>query len=250
MSRASRAADARSTDAPVVFPTCLVEQLRPALARTVLRLLRRFGHEPVLARGATCCGQPAWNTGLTGPARRVARRTLRALGRSRGPVVVPSGSCATMIREFWPELFAGTADQGAATAVAHRVVELSAFLEPQAGSGEPAAGERRVVYHDSCHMLRELGIRAAPRRLLGAAGFEVVEAAHPELCCGFGGTFSVKLPEVSTAMADEKLDAVVATGVPCLVGSDLSCLLHLLGRAERRGLDLRAMHLAEALDDA
>ncbi|GAC1344922.1 MAG: (Fe-S)-binding protein [Candidatus Dormibacteria bacterium] len=247
----------------MVFPTCLGEQLRPGLAATVLRVLRRFGHEPVLARGAPCCGQPAWNTGLTGPARRVARRTLRVLSRSQGPVVVPSGSCATMMREFWPELFAGTGDLEAATAVAQRVVELGAFLDAQApgartagdaagaaaGAG-PAASKDRAAYHDSCHMLRELGIRAAPRRLLGAAGVEVVEVANPELCCGFGGTFSVKLPEVSTAMADEKLDAVAATGVRCLVGSDLSCLLHLQGRAERRGMDLATVHLAEVLDDA
>ena len=214
----------------------------------MLRVLRRFGHQPVLVQGATCCGQPAWNTGLDGPAREVARRTLRALTGTAGPVVVPSGSCATMMREFWPELFRGTGDHGAAVAIAERVVELSAFLEP--GAGEPVPGGERVAYHDSCHMLRELGVHSAPRRLLGAAGFEVVEVGHAELCCGFGGTFSVKLPEISTAMADEKLDAVAACGVRRLVGSDLSCLLHLQGRAERRGLELQAVHLAEVLDDA
>ncbi|MFN2451309.1 MAG: (Fe-S)-binding protein [Candidatus Dormibacteria bacterium] len=252
MGGAARAARPSTSAAPVLFPTCLVQQLRPALLDTALRVLRRFGHDPVLARGATCCGQPAWNTGLEGAARRVARRTLRALGPSQGPVVVPSGSCATMMREFWPQLFAGTGDAAAAGAVAHRVVELSAFLEPQAGElrRSTSAAEQRVAYHDSCHMLRELGIHSAPRRLLGAADVEVVEVAGAELCCGFGGTFAVKLPEVSTAMADEKLDSVMATGVGTLVGCDLSCLLHLQGRAERRGLHLSSRHLVEVLDDA
>ncbi|MDQ2960926.1 MAG: (Fe-S)-binding protein [Candidatus Dormibacteraeota bacterium] len=231
-----------------VFTTCLVDQLRPDIGAAVFGVLRRYGYRPVPVRGGTCCGQPAWNTGLTTAARRVARHTLRALAATTGPVIVPSGSCATMMIEFWPELFRGTRDEAAAIAAAERVTELSAFLGPHAASSRVADGHNRVVYHDSCHMLRELGIHDAPRRLLAADGITVVDLDGAELCCGFGGTFSVKLPEISTAMADEKLDAVVATGVRRIVGCDYSCMLHLQGRAERRGLDIDARHIAEVLD--
>lgn len=142
-----------------------------------------------------------------------------------------------MMHEYWPRLL------GNAT-VAERVVELSAFLGSDAGSPQVATNGPAVAYHDSCHMLRSLGIKAEPRRLLG----EVAELS--ERCCGFGGTFSVKLPEVSTAMADEKLDEVVASGCATLVGCDLSCLMHLDGRARRRGLGLTVKHLVEVLDEA
>lgn len=233
-----------------VFTTCLVDQLRPDIADAVLGLLRHHGYRPVRVRGGTCCGQPAWNTGLISSARRVARRTLRAVADTTDPVVVPSGSCATMMHEFWPELFRNTRDEAAAIAAAQRVTELSAFLAPYAVARGEVSGAERIVYHDSCHMLRELGIYEAPRRLLAADGINVVDIGGAELCCGFGGTFSVKLPEISIAMADEKLDAVVATGVRRIVGCDYSCLLHLQGRAERRGLDIEARHIAEVLESA
>jgi L-lactate dehydrogenase complex protein LldE len=233
-----------------VITTCLIDQLRPDIGDAVLGLLRHHGYHPVPVRGGTCCGQPAWNTGLIGAARRVARRTLRAIAATTGPVVVPSGSCATMMHEFWPELFRNTRDEAAATAAAERVIELSAFLAPHAVARAGRSGAERVVYHDSCHMLRELGIHEAPRRLLAASGIDIVDIAGAEFCCGFGGTFAVKLPEISIAMADEKLDAVVAAGARRLVGCDYSCLLHLQGRAERRGLDIEAVHLAEVLESA
>jgi L-lactate dehydrogenase complex protein LldE len=233
-----------------VVTTCLVDQLRPDIGAAVLRLLRRHGYRPVPVRGAMCCGQPAWNTGLTSAARRVARPTLAAVADTTGPVVVPSGSCATMMREFWPDLFRNTREEAAATAVAQRVTELSAFLAPQALPSNAGGATERVVYHDSCHMLRELGIEEAPRRLLAACGIDIVDIAGAEFCCGFGGTFAVKLPEISIAMADEKLDAVVAVGVHRVVGCDYSCLLHLQGRAEHRGLDIEAVHLAEVLASA
>lgn len=243
-----------------LLPTCLIETVRPAAAAAVVRVLERAGHDTFVPHGSTCCGQPAWNSGFAKEARRVARRTLRALSRSQGPIVVPSGSCTVMIREHWPAMFAGTSDADAATDVAGRVEEFSIFLARSAGgipTGEqelaprttgPSAGARTVAYHDSCHMLRGLGGRDEPRDALAAAGVPVVPIAGSERCCGFGGTFSVKLPELSVAMADEKLDEVVAAGVQRLVSCDLSCLLHLGGRAKRRGLDIDICHLAEVLD--
>jgi L-lactate dehydrogenase complex protein LldE len=173
---------------------------------------------------------------------------VKRLRRTRGPVVVPSGSCATMIHEHWPRLFAGERLERDARAVADRVQELAVYLDRQAEPGPPAAPTGlRVGYHDACHALRELGVKHEPRRLLAQQGVEVVEVAGAERCCGFGGTFSVKLPSVSVAMADEKLDEWVAAGVSTVVTGDLSCLLHLDGRARRRGLPLAFRHLAEVL---
>jgi L-lactate dehydrogenase complex protein LldE len=235
---------------PVLFPTCLFEQLRPDLIDRSLDALRATGGQPTLARGTTCCGQPAWNGGYATEARRVARATLHGLARTSGPVAVPSGSCATMIREHWPEVFAGTSDQAAAEDVASRVVELSVYLAsraPATGDGASADLPSPVTMHDSCHGLRELHVKAEPRALLAAAGVEVVESDGAERCCGFGGTFSVKLPAVSVAMADDRLDEWTAAGVRTVVGCDLSCLLHLEARARRRSLPLRFVHVVEAV---
>jgi L-lactate dehydrogenase complex protein LldE len=236
----------------VVFPTCLVEQLRPSLADDCAELVAAAdGARPDLATGATCCGQPAWNAGYGAAARRVARRTLRALRGGEGPVVVPSGSCATMMSHHWPAVFAGTADEGSARQVAARVVELSIYLADRtpgsAASGAGPADGEVVAVHDSCHGLRELGVKDQPRNLLARAGIPVMETAGAERCCGFGGTFCVKLPAVSVAMADDKLDEWSEAGVTTVVGGDLSCLVHLESRARRRSLPLDFCHLAEVL---
>jgi len=233
----------------VVFPTCLVEQLRPQLAAACEALVAAAdGAAPRSAHGGACCGQPAWNAGFTSAARRVAGATLRTLRRTNGPIVVPSGSCATMMQRHWPEVFAGTSHEAEARAVAERVVELATYLDarsPHDAAPSPAA--TTVTVHDSCHGLRELGVKAQPRRLLAEHGVAVVESEGAERCCGFGGTFCVKLPAVSVAMADDRLDEWTTSGVQTVVGGDLSCLVHLEGRARRRSLPLRFCHLAEVL---
>ena len=228
----------------VLFETCLVELLRPDIGASARRVLGESGHRVTMPRGVTCCGQPAFNAGYVKDAKRVARKTAKVLAKTDGPIVVPSGSCAAMMTHYWPELFKSTD-------ISNRVVEFSAFVaancqtkRAENGADSPDSSPEEVAYHDSCHMLRVLGIKSTPRELLGVDS--VVELS--ERCCGFGGTFSVKLPEVSTAMADEKLDEVVATGCSTLVGCDLSCLMHLQGRARRRGLELDVKHLAEVLD--
>ena len=263
------------------FPTCLVELLRPDVGASALGVLREAGHDPEVPAGTTCCGQPAYNAGYAAEARRVARRTLRALGDNDGRTcVVASGSCATMMSHHWPDLFEGTPDEPAARRAAARTVELTAFLTggdsngdgvvdgrhgdpPPAGAvvvhdstgdrtvdarhgDPPAAGA--VVVHDSCHALRELGAGATVRRALTTAGHTTVDAEGSEQCCGFGGSFSVKLPGVSVAMADEKLDHFAATDCEQVTSCDLSCLLHLQGRAARRGMKLRFDHVATLLD--
>ena len=249
------------------FPTCLVELLRPDVGTSAIRVLREAGHDPEVPAGATCCGQPAYNAGYAAEARRVARRTLRALGDDDRACVVASGSCATMMSHHWPQLFEGTRDDSAASRAASRTVELTAFLaadagdDPAGGGGDSqqtdrgAAGMRgadhpgdEVVVHDSCHALRELGADRTVRRVLAGAGYTAAGADGAERCCGFGGSFSVKMPDVSVAMADEKLDNFVATGSEQVTSCDLSCLLHLQGRAARRGLALRFDHVARLLD--
>lgn len=232
-----------------VFPTCLADVARPGLATRVRALLAARGARQVdMAAGTTCCGQPAYNAGYVREARRVARPTLRALARTTGEIVVPSGSCTAMIVHHWPELFAGTREEARAREVAARVRELSAALADQATPRPTPTPTRAVAYHGSCHLRRELGVHDEPRALLEAEGCEVREAAHASLCCGFGGTFAVKLGDVSAAMADEKLDELAATGAGTVVGCDLSCLMHLEGRAKARGMGLAFRHLAEELE--
>jgi L-lactate dehydrogenase complex protein LldE len=241
-----------------VVPTCLADTLRPGLAARVVALLRRRGADATVARGVTCCGQPAYNAGFAADARRVARRTLRTLARTSGEVVVPSGSCAAMMTHHWPDLFAGTPDAADAREVAGRVVELSQWLASQearvrAGTGPVAPvatpGTPGVVaYHGSCHLVRDLGARDDACAVLAAAGIEVRVPERADLCCGFGGTFSVKLPGVSTAMADEKLGTLAATGATTVTGCDLSCLAHLEARARAQGIELSFAHLAETVE--
>jgi L-lactate dehydrogenase complex protein LldE len=237
-----------------LFPTCVVDAVAPEVGFATARVLSRRGCDVSVAERTTCCGQPAWNSGFTQPAAMVARTTLAGIEEAledNDVVVVPAGSCATMIKVFWPELFEIERDAEAARrarAVADRVVELSTFLrsrneeEPQ-----PAFSEGAVRYHPSCHMLRELGIKDEPCDALRDAGYEVDRG--PERCCGFGGMFSVKLPETSVAMADDVLDAALEAGATDVVAADSSCLMQLRTRAEARGLTLRFRHLAVALDD-
>ena len=231
-----------------IFATCVVEMVRPRIVDATARALRAAGYQATTAAGATCCGQPAANAGATTAARRVARHTLRHLAKLDMPVVVPSGSCTTMIRHHWPQLFGGTRDEAAARAVGARTYELTEFLarqSPTAPASAPAKGT--VVYHPSCHLTRELDVVEQPRAALRAAGYAIETLADHDRCCGFGGTFSVTFPEVSVAMADDKLDAATASGATTITGCDLSCLIHLEGRAGARGLALRFPHVAELL---
>lgn len=238
----------------VLFPTCLGDVVARRTVADAETVLQRLGITVQRPRAATCCGQPAFNSGHENPARAVARATLRALDDGAdAPILVPSGSCTSMIRLHWRELFHQTEDAEAALRIARRVRELSSFLAEQ--SAAIAALEprltARVAYHDSCHMLRELRIRQEPREVLAAIdGIEVLELAGGERCCGFGGTFSVRYPEVSVAMADSKLQELGPAGIDLLVSADPGCLLQLGGRLSREGSPVRAVHLATVLAEA
>ena len=236
-------ADRRAT----VFATCVVEMLRPRIVDATMRVLQRAGFVATVAHGSTCCGQPAANAGATTAARRVARHTLRRLAVDDAPIIVPSGSCTTMIRHHWPSLFAGSRDEQTALAVGARTYELTEFLATIALPANSARQRDSVVYHASCHLTRELDVVEQPRAALRDAGYTVNSTDDHDRCCGFGGTFSVTHANVSIAMADDKLDAIAATGAACVTSCDLSCLSHLEGRAAARGLSLQFPHVAELL---
>ncbi len=225
------------------FPTCLVDLFLPEVAEASLRVLRAAGADPAPVRSWVCCGQPLYNSGERERAREVARRNVAALGEVDA-LVLPSGSCAAMIRRLYPELLP---DDPAVRRLAERTWELTQFLVrvlqvealPQVGG--------TVTYHDACHMSRGLGERETPRRALALAGVQVREMADADRCCGFGGIFSAKFPEVSGAMLLHKLARVGASGAPVLVTADPGCLLHLRAGLRRRGIPIRARHVAEVL---
>ncbi|MGH9138500.1 MAG: (Fe-S)-binding protein [Acidimicrobiales bacterium] len=236
--------------------TCVVDVLTPEVGDATVRVLRAAGCDVTCDLGQTCCGQPAWNAGFADDAAKVARTTLAALERElddgAAVVVVPAGSCATMVRRFWPELFRVVGDEAAAARAERVGARTRELTELVAGLGDelpplqlPAA--RRVAWHHSCHLLRELGVRDEPGQVLDRVGAcERLTWAGDDRCCGFGGLFSVALPEVSEAMADEKLASLPdCDGV--VVGADSSCLVHLRTRAEARGRPLQTRHIAELL---
>ena len=217
-----------------LFATCLGDLVLPDAVADAEALLQEAGFEVRFPGGQVCCGQPAFNAGHRAAARRVGRTFARAFERDT-PVVVPSGSCATMLLHYLPELLG---------VEPYDVWELTAFLDARAVAPPRRNDGQAVAYHDSCHMLRELKIAAAPRRLLERSGATVMEMRRPDLCCGFGGTFSVRQPEVSVAMADDKLAAARETGT--LVSADPGCVMHLRARAARAG-GPNVVHVATAL---
>lgn len=217
-----------------LFATCLGDLLLPDAVADAERLLRDAGYGVDFPAGQICCGQPAFNAGHRRAARRVARTFARAFSRDH-PVVVPSGSCATMVSHYLPELL---------DCPPFRIFELAAFLDAEEAEVPRVNDGRTLAYHDSCHMLRELRIQDAPRRLLERSGARLSELPRRDLCCGFGGTFSVRQPEISVAMADDKLAG--AREAEALVTADPGCLVHLRGRAERAG-GPPVVHLATAL---
>jgi L-lactate dehydrogenase complex protein LldE len=217
-----------------LFATCLGDLLFPEVVADTELLLQEAGYQVDFPPEQVCCGQPAFNAGHRSAARRVARTFVRAFSRAR-PVVCPSGSCATMVAHYLPDL---------AGVEPYEIWELSAFLARAGATPPPRNDGCTLAYHDSCHMVRELGIADEPRGLLERSGGQLVPLPRPDLCCGFGGTFSVRQPEISVAMADEKLAG--AGAADALVTADPGCLLHLRARAARTG-GPRVLHLATAL---
>ena len=233
-----------------LFVTCLADLFRPSVAFSAVELLEQAGCTVVVPEAQTCCGQPGYNSGAVDQARPVAKQVIETFV-DFPYVVAPSGSCAGMIREHYPRLFEEFPNWHArALDLADRTWELTSFLsevmefKPAAASG---LGGHQVTYHDSCAGLRELGIKSQPRQLLASAGVEIQEMTNTDVCCGFGGTFCAKMPELSGKMVDDKLDNATAADAQLLLGGDLGCLLNIAGRAHRRQLPLEVRHVAEVL---
>ncbi|MCS6951361.1 MAG: (Fe-S)-binding protein [Bryobacteraceae bacterium] len=232
-----------------LFVTCLVDQLFPSVGLAMADVLERLGWKVEFPEAQTCCSQPAFNSGYWDEARQVARHFLRVF-RDAEYVVVPSGSCGSMVINHYRELFHKDAEALAETeALAPRVWEFSRFLLEVAQVEDVGARYDGVVtYHDGCHALRELGIKQGPRRLLARVrGLVLKEMDVAEECCGFGGTFSVKFPEISGAMARTKIESILRTGADTVVSTDSSCLMQLRGALLRAKAPVRTLHLAEVL---
>lgn len=236
-----------------VFITCLVDLFFPEVGISMVRLLGRLGADVSFLPGQTCCGQPAFNSGYRADARVLAKRFIRVFSdavENDSYIVSPSGSCTTMVRVFYRELLRDDPEAlGALDSLEGRLFELSEFLTEVLGVedvGAEYAGS--VTYHDSCHALRELGVSDGPRRLIRAVrGVSFSEMEMCDVCCGFGGAFSVKYPEVSVSMLEEKLGSIAQTGADTLVSTDMGCLMQIGGAVKKRGLPIRVMHLAELL---
>ncbi|HVZ06380.1 (Fe-S)-binding protein [Rhodopila sp.] len=231
-----------------LFVTCLVDLHRPSIGFAAIRLLEQAGCAVEVPRAQTCCGQPAYNSGDRGTARDLALAVLDSFS-GFDYVVAPSGSCAGMLKHHVPHLFDDDPNLRAkADALAERTFELVSFLTDVLHVTDTGARFQRIVtYHDSCSGLRELGVKQQPRTLLRAAGATIVEMKEPEICCGFGGTFCVKYPDISIRMVSDKIEDAATTGADTLLAGDLGCLLNMAGRAQRLGKPLHVRHVAEVL---
>ncbi|MEZ5932821.1 MAG: (Fe-S)-binding protein [Alphaproteobacteria bacterium] len=232
-----------------LFVTCLVDLFRPAVGFAAVRLLEEAGCTVDVPSGQTCCGQPAYNQGARADTVDIARQTIDAFS-GFDYVVAPSGSCTGMLKKHYPTLFAPDDPYLAkAEDLAARSFELVSFLTDVLGV-ERVAGRlaATATYHDSCSGLRELGIKRQPRKLLASVeGMTLAEMENAEVCCGFGGTFCVKYPDISTKMVSDKTAAIEASGADLLLAGDLGCLLNMAGRLKRQGSAVAVRHVAEVL---
>jgi len=228
--------------------TCLTDVFYPEVGVRIVGLLRQLGVHVDFPAGQTCCGLPLLNSGYRAEAAAVAARNLALFGNAEH-LVVPSGSCAWMVTHEYPALMPDAARRDEAARLGSRTRELSQFLVGVLGKTQfTSAQAGRLTYHDSCHLLRGLGESGSPRAILrNLRGAEFVELPGSDECCGFGGSFAVRLPEVSTAILDKKLANIEATGASCVVACDAGCLMQIAGGLRRRGSGVRAVHLAEAL---
>ncbi|MEJ2124789.1 MAG: (Fe-S)-binding protein [Alphaproteobacteria bacterium] len=232
-----------------LFVTCLVDLFRPSVGFAAVKLLEDAGCIVEVPRAQTCCGQPAYNNGDRADAQRIARTVIEAF-EHYDYVVVPSGSCAGTLKRHYPELLAGDPDWAErASAMAKKVYELISFLADIRGvSAVDASFDGAVTYHDSCTGLRELGVKDQPRRLLASVkGLTLKEMDDAEVCCGFGGTFSIKYPDISNAIVEKKTKHIAMSEADLVLAGDLGCLMNMAGKLKREGKSVVARHIAEVL---
>ncbi|MEN3334133.1 MAG: L-lactate dehydrogenase complex protein LldE [Blastocatellia bacterium] len=231
-----------------LFITCLVDQLFPQVGVSMVEVLRRLGIELDFPEAQTCCGQPAFNSGYHAQARELAERFINVFDESQY-IVTPSGSCASMVKVFYADLFEDAAQRERARRLAARTYEFSEFLVNVLKVEDVGAQFRgRVALHQSCHLLRELNVRTEPRKLLSAVrGIEMVELERADACCGFGGLFAIKYAQISGGILQEKIDCIERSGADVIVASDMGCLMHISGGLSRQRIPVRTLHIAELL---
>ena len=230
------------------FGTCLIDLLYPKAGLAGMKLIQREGVRVVFPQNQTCCGQPAFNSGYRDEALKVARAQLACFTKDY-PIVVPSGSCAGMIKHHWPELFAGEADEALANAISNRTYELTEFLVDVLDLELQDLGEpTKISIHTSCSARREMGVADRIETLVSQlSNVEVLEQAHKTECCGFGGTFSIKQADISGAMVEAKCNALHETGANRVISQDCGCLMNISGKLEKQQRDLPTQHIAEFL---
>jgi len=236
-----------------LFITCILDTLYPETGKSIVRILQRAGITVEFPDGQTCCGQPAFNSGMRDHARQVAVHTIRIFEKTKGPIVIPSGSCAAMLRHSYLELFAEDDNWlPRAQALASRTFEYTEYLVDHLGIIDIGAKYNgKIAYHSSCHLLRGLGIDRQPRALLAAVReAEIVDLPYSNECCGFGGVFSVEHPEISSAMLARKIENIEISTAPLIVTCDAGCVTNINGGLRRQGKPQRAVHIAELLDSA
>ncbi len=234
-----------------LFVTCLIDTLEPQIGEAVVRVLERLGVDVAFPKDQTCCGQPAFNAGLRDDARTMAKNTIEVFEKTSGPIVIPSGSCAAMLRHGYPELFAEDPDWlSRAQALAQRSFEFSEFLVDELGITDVGARSLgKITYHPSCHLLRGIGVDHQPRILLAnVKDAQFQELPDAEECCGFGGVFSVEHPEISAEMLKRKIKNSQDSGADTVAVCDTGCLLHINGGLHRLGQTPNVKHIAEVLD--
>ena len=232
-----------------LFVTCLVDLFRPTVGFAAVKLLEDAGCTVEVPHAQTCCGQPAYNSGDRADAGAIARQVIEAFA-GYDYVVVPSGSCGGMLKKHYPGLFApGTPERAAAEALSARTHELVSFLTEVMGVERVEARyARKVTYHDACSGLRELGIERQPRALLASVeGLELAEMTEAQICCGFGGTFCVKYPDISNDMLEKKAASIAESGAEVLLAGDLGCLMNMAGKLKRLNSPVESRHIAEVL---
>ncbi|MEE9170206.1 MAG: (Fe-S)-binding protein [bacterium] len=234
-----------------LFHTCLINEFYPEVGMSVVNILERLGIRVEVPLDQTCCGQPAFNSGFFRDARKVAAKTLDTLLATEGPIIIPSGSCGDMIIHQYPVLFSDDASMLAkVNSVAERCYEFTQFLVDVLGITNLGSRlKARGAYHPSCHLLRGLQVKQQPQILLdNVADLDIVEFEDQEECCGFGGVFSVKNPEISGSMMNNKIDHLEAAATDMVISCDMGCLMHLEGGLHRRGSRIKACHIAQVLD--
>jgi len=235
-----------------LFVTCLIDTLKPEIGESVVNVLNHLGVDITFPQEQTCCGQPAFNAGLRFQAKKMAKRTIEIFEKSQDPIVLPSGSCTSMIRQGYLDLFADDhVWLKRASGLAARTFEFTEYIVDVLGIENIGAYfPHKITYHPSCHLLRNLGIDKQPRTLLAnVQGAEFIELPHATECCGFGGVFSASQPEISSAMLERKLNNIMSIPATVVVTCDTGCLLNIEGGVHRKKLPRRIMHIAEVLDN-